>query len=78
MYYLFIDDKQAGPYTISQLRSMWASGKLTADTLYFTEGMSEWSPLAAIVETIEEREEQIILGIRRPCSRKPKAQRSRR
>jgi TM2 domain-containing membrane protein YozV len=54
MYYLWLNDAQAGPYTINQLRGMWQAGQITAQTLYFTEGMTDWAALAAIAAMLEE------------------------
>ena len=54
MYYLWLNETQAGPYTVNQLRGMWQSGQITAQTLYFTDGMTDWMALAAIVSILEE------------------------
>ncbi len=53
IYYLILDDKEQGPFTINQIRSMWNTGRLTLKTLYFQPGMTEWTPLATIKATIE-------------------------
>lgn len=44
-YRIFHDGQAKGPYTLAQLRSMWASGHLTADALYREEGASAWEPI---------------------------------
>jgi TM2 domain-containing membrane protein YozV len=52
-YYILQDDKQTGPYTVKQLRSMWNAGQLTAETFYWREGMSEWTPLRGVIDKLE-------------------------
>lgn len=52
-YYLFENDNQRGPFTLSQLQSMWRSGTITARTLYCQEGFAEWLPLSTILDTLE-------------------------
>jgi uncharacterized membrane protein YhaH (DUF805 family) len=37
-----------GPYEISQLRSMWGQGLITATALYWREGMEEWRPVSEL------------------------------
>jgi len=53
-YYLYKDNCQTGPYTIGQLRSMWASGTLTADTLFWHEGACDWIPLRTLTDKLEQ------------------------
>ena len=45
-FYIKVNDAEKGPYTLGQLRSMWASGQITADALYRTSDSSEWLALA--------------------------------
>jgi hypothetical protein len=52
-YYLVMDDKEQGPFTIGQLRSLWNAGKITSKTYYFQPGMIEWKPLAQVVTRLE-------------------------
>ena len=47
-YYIYKDDNQTGPFTLSQLQSMWVSGLVTANTLYWQEGSPDWLPLGTI------------------------------
>jgi len=47
-YFIYQNAEQLGPYTFLQLRTMWAAGQLSADTLFFHEGMSDWAPLRSI------------------------------
>jgi hypothetical protein len=44
-YRIYHGGQEKGPYTFEQLRSMWSAGHLTADTLYWQEGMADWQPL---------------------------------
>lgn len=37
-----------GPYEIGQLRSMWNTGQLTANTLYWSEDGNEWRGIAEL------------------------------
>ncbi len=52
-YFITNGDEQRGPYTISQLRSMWHSGSITASTLYWQDGLNEWVPLSTILDLLE-------------------------
>lgn len=54
LYTLWIDEKQAGPYTVGQLRLMWASGQITAKTLYWKEGNADWKQLLEMASKLEE------------------------
>lgn len=53
MYYLWLNEAQAGPYTLQQVQSMWNAGQITALTLYWQEGKAEWQPLGDILSEIE-------------------------
>jgi ribosomal protein L7/L12 len=57
-YYLFIDGKQKGPYTLGQLRSMWQSGAITANTFYWKEGFPDWHTLTSLGPQLEHTVEQ--------------------
>ncbi len=48
--YLLIGENQKGPYAPDQIRSMWASGEITADTLYWFEGLENWFPAAGFCQ----------------------------
>ncbi|MDB2327301.1 DUF4339 domain-containing protein [bacterium] len=52
-YWITIGDEQRGPYTISQLRSMWQSGTITANTLYWQQGFDDWFSLSTIIDLLE-------------------------
>jgi hypothetical protein len=47
--YLFINNQQQGPYAIDQIRAMWSSGSITADSLYWHEGMSDWGSVQTLL-----------------------------
>ncbi|HUB66057.1 MAG TPA: GYF domain-containing protein [Candidatus Methylacidiphilales bacterium] len=53
MYYLWLNEAQAGPFTLQQVRSMWNAGQITALTLYWQEGKAGWEPLGDIISEIE-------------------------
>jgi membrane associated rhomboid family serine protease len=40
--YLFIDEAQTGPFTLSQIAQMFADRTISEQTLYWQEGMDEW------------------------------------
>lgn len=44
--YLFVNDAQAGPFTLTQVHEMLALGSIPADALYWQEGMTEWRDVA--------------------------------
>jgi hypothetical protein len=47
--YLFISNQQQGPYAIDQIQAMWSSGSITADALFWHQGMSEWEPIQELL-----------------------------
>jgi len=53
MYYLWLNETQAGPYTLQQVQSLWSAGQITALTLYWQEGKTDWKPLGDIISEIE-------------------------
>lgn len=55
-YWITISDEQRGPYTIGQLRSMWHSGTITAETLYWQQGFENWYQLRHIINLLEEQQ----------------------
>ena len=40
--YLYEAGKQSGPFTLLQIQAMLSCGSIGKDTLYWSEGMSEW------------------------------------
>jgi membrane protein YdbS with pleckstrin-like domain len=53
VYYLWLNDAQAGPFTLHQVQSMWNDGQITGLTLFWQEGNEDWVPLNTIQSTIE-------------------------
>jgi uncharacterized protein DUF4339 len=45
-YFVLIDEKERGPYTEVQLRSMWLAGSLTGEMPYRQADSQQWSPLS--------------------------------
>ena len=52
-YLLLVGAEQRGPYALSQLRTMWRSGSITADSLYWQEGFEEWAPISRISDSLD-------------------------
>ena len=53
LYYILLNDQKAGPYTIGQLRAMWQSGAITAQTQYWFDGAADWRPLINLRSMLE-------------------------
>ena len=43
--FLWLNERQTGPYTDEQIRRMLAQRSIVAETLAWKEGMAEWLPL---------------------------------
>lgn len=43
-YFLAIDGKQYGPFTVDQLRPFVPTGQINGQTLVWCQGMSAWEP----------------------------------
>jgi len=52
-YFLFLEGVQKGPYTTGQVQSMWRSGTLTGEVLFYHKDFGEWKPLMSIIELLE-------------------------
>jgi len=52
-YYLQIGSETRGPFTLLQLQSMWRSGSITGQTLYWEQCSDEWRPLSTMLEELE-------------------------
>lgn len=52
-HFLFLDGQQKGPFSMSQLQSMYQSGAITRETPHFMDGYTEWMPLEIIVPDLE-------------------------
>jgi uncharacterized protein DUF4339 len=53
LYEVLQQTETKGPYTIGQLRALWSSGMLTANTLYRLEGSEEWLPITPMIPELE-------------------------
>ena len=47
-YHILVDQEQYGPYSEQQLKTMYASGSITADAHYWTEGMEGWCSVSEL------------------------------
>ena len=52
-YFIANDGETKGPYTMSQIRSMWEHGEISSKAMYATEGDTEWRRVRELVETTE-------------------------
>jgi TM2 domain-containing membrane protein YozV len=52
-HFLFLDGQQKGPFSMSQLQSMYQTGAITRETPHFMDGYTEWMPLEIIVPDLE-------------------------
>ncbi len=43
--YLYLNQKQTGPFSKSEIKGMIDSGKITSKDFYWIEGMKDWKPL---------------------------------
>ena len=46
-YFLAIEGKQYGPFTVEQLRPFVPTGQINAQTLVWCQGMNAWEPASA-------------------------------
>lgn len=51
-YFVAIDGKQAGPFDVATLSQLSHSGKLTADTLVWRQGMVAWAAASSVAEIV--------------------------
>jgi ferric-dicitrate binding protein FerR (iron transport regulator) len=49
VFYLHIQGKQQGPYTIPQIDHLLNSGLIAEETLYWREGLEQWQPVTTLV-----------------------------
>ena len=52
-YFVIIKDETAGPYTMTQLKSMWLTGALSLQTPFMQEGTDQWEPMETMVDLLE-------------------------
>src|SRR5262249_53465049 len=56
-YFVHYGGETRGPYLIDQIRSMWASGIITADAVYWNEEHSAWELVVELVKSGDLRED---------------------
>ena len=54
-YYIGINYCETGPYTMEEVRLRWNAGQIPGNSLYWKEGMNDWSPLASDIENLGSR-----------------------
>jgi hypothetical protein len=47
--FLHLEGKQAGPYSLAQVRQYLAEGRISGETLAWHPGLSEWEPVANVL-----------------------------
>lgn len=52
-FHLMMNGQKSGPYALTQLRSMWNSGAITANSQYWCEGMATWQPILQMRHMLE-------------------------
>ena len=50
-FMVYEGNAQRGPYSVSQLENFRRNGELSAQALVWTEGMSDWQPIASVLAT---------------------------
>jgi hypothetical protein len=50
-YHITVQGEQKGPYSLSQIQSMWESGTITSDSLYWNTEAKEWNPIKELLES---------------------------
>lgn len=53
-YFIQENGVEKGPFSLGQMRMMWASCQVNMGTKYRTEGMDTWCPLGDVVSLMEE------------------------
>jgi len=54
-YFVLIDEKEKGPYTMDDLRTLLKSGEVTEDSFYCKAGMEQWYRLRELMTAVRER-----------------------
>ena len=47
-YYLWLNDAQQGPYSIGQLKQMWASGTINKTIKVWHDGLADWQTMESM------------------------------
>lgn len=55
-YFLWLEEKQMGPYRLDQLRAMWRNGQVSLNTPHWAKGYLDWRPLR-LIESLLKLEE---------------------
>src|SRR6266436_3884787 len=71
MYFLHYQGQNRGPYALDQIQSMWASGIITADAVYWEQADSVWKPIADLLA--KESSERANISQPPPLKRQPRA-----
>ena len=53
MYFLWLRDRESGPHSLEEVQGKWAERAVHSETLYWQEGLPDWTPLHAIRHVIE-------------------------
>ena len=48
-YYILIDNKTAGPYTLEQVKALYNAGSIDGTSLYVTPDSKDWIPVSMLV-----------------------------
>jgi hypothetical protein len=72
-YFLWIDDKQQGPYEAKQVIDMLTNGTITGKTLCCPQGFEEWNPVRTHLcfPTIRATEKERVVGECSPVATMP-------
>jgi len=46
--YLYAQGQRRGPYKKAEIQAMWDGGQITKDTVYWHEGMAQWTPISGL------------------------------
>ena len=52
-YYILITGASTGPYTASQMRTMWSLGRIPANAHYWTDGQPDWHPVHQLAAMLD-------------------------
>jgi hypothetical protein len=62
-FYVHVHGEQLGPYTLRHLDHLIHSGLLSAETLYWTEGLDQWQPVTDLIPVRKARRRWVRLAI---------------
>jgi hypothetical protein len=48
-YFLYIDGSQRGPYTVDQIDHMVNKGIVSAESMFWCEGLDQWQPVSQLI-----------------------------